>query len=107
MTDPTAKPQPVSPTTATAPPAQGEIEKLTAQGLAYWEARLVVEARQLRARQNRAMLVLRFEGPAMRLWEAVPHVGQKISHSDMLLLSMTEMTLAVWAVVTPRRISME
>ena len=107
MTDPTAKSQPIAPTTPTAPPVQGEIEKLAAQGLAYWEARLVVEARQLRARQNRAMLVLRFEGPAMRLWEAVPHVGQKISHGDMLLLSMTETTLAVWAVVTPRRISTE
>ena len=80
-------------------------ERLVVKTEDLW--RIEHAARQLRARQNRAMLVLRFEGPAMRLWEAVPHVGQKISHSDMLLLSMTETALAVWAVVTPRRISTE
>ena len=79
MTD---KPQPAIITTATAPPVQGETEKLVAAGLSHWEARLVVKARQLRTAQNRAMLIAGFEGPAMSLWRADPFIGKRC---DMIL----------------------
>jgi len=105
MTDPTAKPQPPAPTTATAPPVPGEIEKLCAAGLAYWEARLVVKARQLRAGQKRAMLVL-FDGSAMALWRAEAHVGGKC---DMALSRIAfiggRAELELWAFAPEGRVT--
>ena len=105
MTD--SKPQPDA-TTTTGPPVPGEIEKLCAAGLAYWEARLVVKARQVRAEQlrygeNRAsMFITRFDGAAMTLWRGSPFTGQRVEMSASLVRGRY---LEIWALASDGMVS--
>lgn len=91
-------------TTPTAPPVPGETEDLMAAGLAYWEARLVVKARQLRRSENRAsMLLVRFDGPAMCLWRGQPFVtGQRV---EMVLTWGTGQALSMFSMLPDGRVS--